>query len=382
METLLTSSLRKQLAWLCAAFGIPLLTAGASAGEALLDCPLRDSPYSVDLPLMDLLQSTEAVAVASEEMPTLMGMIPPMFKETSAPSLSSIMTLRGVTRMLRMPEDREALQRLDDRLAQVVVDEDARRARCARYDNDSPNLALSDARYQLLVFDKINGFDHGPAVAAATAAIEQIAVDLGWGVTVTDKGGAFKPEILARFDAVIFNNNSGDVLTLSQRRALETYIEQGGGALALHGAGGDFEYFWEWYVNDLIGAQFIGHTMGPHFQDARVTLEESASGIGANLERSWTIHDEWYSFARSPRLDGADVVATIDENSYKPEMGGLSLRMGEDHPVAWARCIENGRSFYSAIGHHPEVYQSEEYLLLLRDALKWAAGDGQAECRQ
>jgi Trehalose utilisation len=37
-------------------------------------------------------------------------------------------------------------------------------------------------------------------------------------IAVTDKAGAFNPATLRRFDAVIWNNISGDVLTLSQRR--------------------------------------------------------------------------------------------------------------------------------------------------------------------
>jgi len=45
------------------------------------------------------------------------------------------------------------------------------------------------------------------------------------------------------------------------------------------------------------------------------------------------------------------VIATLDESSYKPGVSPFvkDLHMGADHPVAWTRCVLNGRSFYSAM---------------------------------
>ncbi len=367
----------------CAALSAVLaaLSFGNGTYAAAIDCPERDAPYSVDLPLMDFLAKPEAVAIAEREMPALLKKIPPMFKNTQAPSLSALMTLRGVTDMLRMPLDEEAAERLDEALATLPVSDEDKAARCARYDTTVPALELPKAERQILVFDKINGFDHGPAVDAATAAIKALGADLNWGVTVTDKGGVFNADSLAHFDLVVWNNNSGDVLTLSQREAFRNYMEQGGGFMGLHGAGGDFVYFWDWYVTELIGAQFIGHTMAPHFQDATLATEQPASGVGAQLPATWTLHDEWYSFRESPRQSGASVVATLDETSYKPAMGGLSLAMGDDHPIAWTRCVGAGRSFYSGIGHRPEVYDTAEVKRLLRNAMTWAAGDRGTGCK-
>ncbi len=47
--------------------------------------------------------------------------------------------------------------------------------------------------------------------------------------------------------------------------------------------------------------------------------------------------------------------------------------MGEDHPIAWTRCVGKGRSFYSAIGHRPETYSDAKYQKMLIDAVEWSA---------
>jgi type 1 glutamine amidotransferase len=171
------------------------------------------------------------------------------------------------------------------------------------------------------------------------------------------------------------------VLTVSQQKAFEDYINNGGGFLGIHGAGGDFLYLWDWYADTLLGARFIGHPMEPQFQDADIHVEDHAGKIGADLRPGWTMKDEWYSFAANPRKSGAQVVATLDETTYSPEgRGGQNLRMGEDHPIVWTRCIGKGRSLYTAIGHRPEVYHIPENLVLLRDGLRWAAGQGESTC--
>jgi type 1 glutamine amidotransferase len=140
-------------------------------------------------------------------------------------------------------------------------------------------------------------------------------------------------------------------------------------------------YFWDWYADELIGARFIGHPRDPQFQDARIVVEATDSGVGRGLPEKWVLNDEWYSFKTSPRGEGTTVIATLDESSYQlVGHGGQDLRMG-DHPIAWTRCVGNGRSFYSAIGHRPEIYSEPTHLTLLEQGIVWAAGAGATECR-
>lgn len=367
----LTDNLRR----VAAAASLCLFSLNAFAGDdQLLDCPLRDAPFSIDSPLVDLLLSPAATALLEEALPGMLENMPPHMSRTEAPTFAAIVSARTLGRMARLPA--QNLEALDEKLSGLEVTDTDRVARCARYDNEAPTFEPSEAETRVLVFHKINGFDHGPSVTAATHAIQALGEQLGWDVVVTDKGGAFNPDTLSAFDAVIWNNVSGDVLTLSQRAAFEDYINGGGGFLGIHGSGGDSVHFWEWYVDTLIGARFIGHPTDPKLQVAQIGVEEHPDGIGEALLPGWSMSDEWYSFAGNPRDGGAQVIATLDESTYQPVgRGGQDLRMGEDHPIAWSRCVGEGRALYTAIGHRPEVYHIPENLLLLRDALAWVAGE-------
>lgn len=361
---------------------VSLFSSLAVAGDnSALDCALRDAGYSVELPAMEILLKPEAVEVVNRHLPGMLDRMPPQFMSKEPPSLSAIIPFAGIAGMTGA--DSSVIGAIDTDLRALKVTDADRQARCARYDNEIPELKLADAEVNVLVFHKINGFDHGPSVTAATAALKVLAEQLGWGIAVTDKAGVFNPESLARFDVVVWNNNSGDVLTLTQRKAFEDYINNGGGFVGIHGAGGDSLYLWEWYADTLLGGRFIGHPNNPQFQDARVDIEKTKSRIGMANAPGWTMNDEWYSFEKSARELGASVVATLDESSYDPgDLRGRDLHMGDDHPIAWTRCVGNGRSFYSAIGHRSEVYHMPENLVLLRDGLQWAAGKGSSECRK
>jgi type 1 glutamine amidotransferase len=346
--------------------------AAPAAAALTIDCPLRDAPFSTASPLIDILLSPAARAVVDRGTPGLLSALPPTFARTTAPSFASILTLRELAGFSGRRPD--SVAPLDSALAAVPVTAADRVARCARYDVDRPDLAIPAGKPRLLLFEKMTGYRDGPSVETAHAAFFDIARRKGWAIVATDKGGAITPATLARFDAVIWNNVSGDVLTLTQRRALRTYVERGGGFLAIHGSGGDPRTFWDWYVDDLIGARFAGHPIAKQFQSARVVIEDKADPIARGLPAEWTMTDEWYSFSTNPRAGGAHVIATLDESSYAPEgMKGQELHMG-DHPIAWRKCVGQGRSFYAAIGHRPEGYSEPHYVTMLENGLGWAAG--------
>ncbi len=351
------------------------MLAPISAQARGLDCAMRDAPFSIDLPLYDVLGSPAAMAAIERVNPGQLSGIPPFFASRDIPSFANILSLRIASRF-RPGTDDAALARMDAALRQVPVTPADRTARCARYDNDRPRFSMprrTAGKPRILIFEKMTGFRDGPSVEAGKAAIIAIAQRNGWPHAVTDKGGAINPSTLRQFDVIVWNNVSGDVLTLAQRRALQSWVEGGGGFVAMHGSGGDPVYFWDWYVDTLIGARFTGHPNDPQFQDATVRMERTPTGIGASLPASFTLNDEWYSFRASPRNTGAIIIATLDEASYSRRgRFGENLDMGADHPIAWARCIGRGRSFYSAIGHRAEVYAEPHHARLLEDALNWA----------
>jgi type 1 glutamine amidotransferase len=241
------------------------------------------------------------------------------------------------------------------------------------YETSPPALPAQLPRPAILVFSKTNGFRHEEAIPAANALFAEMARANAWGHFQTENGATFAPEILARFDAVVFNNVSGDVFTPAQRAALKGFVEGGGGFVGIHGSGGDMSYAWDWYVNELIGAQFTAHPMDPQFQRATVKIEDVAHPVTQGLPALWQRVDEWYSFEKPARRPGFHVLATLDESTYKPvAMFGSDIAMGADHPIVWWHCQGRGRALYSALGHRAEAYSEAEYKLLLDSAVKWA----------
>ncbi|MDI5938037.1 MULTISPECIES: ThuA domain-containing protein [unclassified Micromonospora] len=228
--------------------------------------------------------------------------------------------------------------------------------------------SAADAPYDVLVFSKTAGFRHD-SIAVGTQAIRDLGAANSFTVTATEDAAQFTTANLARFEAVIFLNTTGDVLNDSQQAAFESYIGAGGGYVGVHSAA-DTEYNWPFYGN-LVGAWFASH---PAIQQARVKVEDRAHAATAHLGQTWTRTDEWYDFRTNARST-AHVLASLDESSYS---GGA---MGGDHPHAWCKTYSGGRSFYTGGGHSQSSYSEAAFRSHLLGGIRYAAGRTKADCR-
>lgn len=320
-----------------------LLGSGTAAQAAGPDCPQARQPYSVDMVLFDILLEPAAKVAVETVAPGLFGRIPPFFLSRTPPSFATILTLRAAAADAGLPA--QDIIRVNAALSRVPVTPMASAHRCARYDPDIGGgkavVQPAPKRPAILLFDKINGFRDQPSVRAAEAAFRDIAMRRGWTIVTSASGTVFNPRDLQKFNAVIWNNVSGDALTIRQRRAFRRYIETGGGFIGIHGSGGDPFVPWDWYRDQLIGVGFKGHPMSPQFQEAKINVDDPNDPIVTGLGADWSMTDEWYSFASNPRSNGAHILLTLDERSYNPSGFGGDLHMG-DHPIARARCIGKG----------------------------------------
>ncbi len=251
--------------------------------------------------------------------------------------------------------------------------------RLPSYETEPPAIPQLDGKPSVLVFSKTGAFIHKEAIPAAEAMFRKLADEHGWALFITENGAVYNPRDLAKFDVVVWNNSTGDLLNTEQQQALKDYLTNGGGWVGIHGAG-DSSSTWAWQNDVLIGAHFIGHPMDPQFQEARVVIEAPDDPVMQHLGTEWSRTDEWYSYAESPRKKGKTILATLDESTYSPKFFGKDIRMGADHPIVWKQCIGSGRALYSAMGHTAESYSEPRFVEMMEQAVLWAADKEHGGC--
>lgn len=235
------------------------------------------------------------------------------------------------------------------------------------YDTQAPVMPVMNSSIKIMMFSKTNSFRHIEAIPAAEKLFQQFAGKNKWDLFITENGAVHSQDILNNFDLLIWNNVTGDVLTLEQRAALKKYMLGGGKLLALHGTGGNEQYDWAWFPKHLIAAQFIGHPMFPQFREAKLNIENRSHPATEHFDQTKPWLEEWYSFSNSPR-ENVEVLISVDESEYDvPE----SLKMGKDHPLVWHHKVGEGVVFFTALGHLGEAYEDQDYQLMLEQASHW-----------
>ncbi|WP_432708168.1 ThuA domain-containing protein [Pedobacter sp.] len=222
---------------------------------------------------------------------------------------------------------------------------------------------MTQEKKKLLVFSKTAGFYH-ESIPVGKAAILKLGQENGFDVDTTTNAGKFTKENLNQYAAVVFLNTTGDVLNNEQQQAFEQFINNGRGFVGVHAAT-DTEYDWPWYGN-LVGAYFSDH---PKQQEATLRILNPNTIATKHLPAEWKRKDEWYNFKWMTK-DPVNVLISIDESSYDAGKG----KMGNNHPMAWYRDFDGGRSFYTELGHTDESYADPLYLQHLLGGIQYAMG--------
>lgn len=234
----------------------------------------------------------------------------------------------------------------------------------------APFSQVAAKQFNVLLFTKTAGWHHA-SIHDSVTAMRFLAARHDFGLEWHEYAGlVINDEYLSKFDAVVLINTTGDIFNQEQQQAFERFIQSGKGFVGVHAAS-DTEYDWEWY-GKLVGHYFEIH---PANQTAvLVKQNDSFPGMSAFDDRHlWT--DEFYGFLPA-NVDDLNYLLTIDESTYDPaaDWGDKkSEGMGEFHPMAWYHEFDGGRSFYTALGHIPAVYEDEVFLQHLYGGIYWAA---------
>lgn len=213
-------------------------------------------------------------------------------------------------------------------------------------------LAIGGNRFPFHRFDET-----GPLFADALDAAD---------VTLTTDRDALTD--LSEYD-VVLDYLTDSTLADEQRDGLLSFVRNGGGYVGVHCAAdlttteaddpdelidGRDEPFPE--LRELLGGHFVTHPEQTTFD---VRIVDSYHPITASLDdiRVW---DEPYVL--DVYADDVRVLARMDHPEHA------------DMPVAWVREFDDGRVFYSSLGHGEPALRDEGVRELLRRAVRWAGG--------
>jgi type 1 glutamine amidotransferase len=162
-------------------------------------------------------------------------------------------------------------------------------------------------------------------------------------------------------DVVIFYT-VGMELGPAQEKALQAFVEDGGGLVAIHGASASFGNSAVW--TRLIGARFAGHA--PGLYPLPVEIVDRQHPITAGVA-DFVVTDEEYCHTFP---DGVErhVIARFRErpaNSKDPN---------GNRDVAWTREAGKGRVFYTALGHDEQSWSNPAWQRMMVQGILWSAG--------
>ena len=218
---------------------------------------------------------------------------------------------------------------------------------------------------RILYFTYSAGYRH-EVIPLSTLILTQLGRASGaFEVIATEDTSEFSTENLKRYAAVMFYTTGELPMSGAERTALLDFVRSGGGFLGVHSATDTF-CTWPDYL-DLIGGYFNGH---PWHQAVRIEVADTGDPLVAFLGNSVQFEDEIYQISDFD-YRRSHVLLRLDESSVDLGRDGVHRRF-YGWPLAWRRSFEEGRVFYTALGHEASVWQDTRFQRLLTNAMLWS----------
>lgn len=230
---------------------------------------------------------------------------------------------------------------------------------------------------KLLVFTLCKGYRHS-AIECCTKALELIGEKTGtYATVVSDDPAVFKPESLAQFDAVCFNNTTGELFEdEALKQSLLDFVRSGKGVIGIHAA---TDCFYQWAdFGEMMGGYFDGHPWGA---DCTVTvkIDEPGHPLTAMFAgKSFDIMDEIYQLKAPYSRENLRVLLSLDTRFTDMHKQGINRKDG-DFAISWIREFGGGRVFYCSLGHNEAVFWNKPVLEHYLAGILYAFGDLSAD---
>jgi type 1 glutamine amidotransferase len=236
----------------------------------------------------------------------------------------------------------------------------------------SATSAFAQSTPRVLVF-------HGPTDAVNTAgvnAIQSLGTANDFTVDETADVTQFNATNLARYRAVVFLDNKGDLLSAAQESALQGFIQAGGGFVGIGGAA-EAEPT-STFVTGLIGGTRPDASSVATASDQVVVFGDRVHPSTKDLPLEWTRNDIWYRW--NPRPTG-NVHTVARYRAVGAAAGDGTGTGGTDWPISWCRDYQGGRSFYTGMGRTAAAYGQQNLQKHLLGAIEWASGLVRGGCK-
>jgi type 1 glutamine amidotransferase len=160
-----------------------------------------------------------------------------------------------------------------------------------------------------------------------------------------------------------------------EQKALLEYVQGGGGLVGIHLAAAEAPGWPEF--NHMLGGTYAGQAWQA-FHKTPVKLDDPLSPlIAAFGGKGFTVADDIYMFREQSLREAARVLLSVDTAKAPSSM--WADRPDGDYPLSWIRKHGDGRVFYTALGHEPEMYFDRAFLTHLLAGVQFAVGDLQAD---
>jgi uncharacterized protein len=216
------------------------------------------------------------------------------------------------------------------------------------------------------------GGQHEGFVVAALDWLNTYAAEKNFKITVINHASEINEAMLAQYKVFIQLNYPPYTWSKEAEAAFIKYIEEGrGGWVGFHHATllGEFDNYpmWNWFSEFMGGIRFKNYIAAT--ASGKVFIEDASHPVMKGVSRSFVLpDDEWYIFDKSPRPN-VDVLANVDESTYQP---ASDIKMG-DHPVVWVNKKMKARNVYFLMGHHANLFKSDDFKTMFGNAILWAA---------
>lgn len=224
-------------------------------------------------------------------------------------------------------------------------------------------MVQAETPQQVLVVSVTKGFRHDviPTTDQLMKTLAQNSGKFTVDYVNNDQEMAQKmtPEALKKYDAVVFNNTTGN-LPLPDKEAFLTWIKSGKGFVGIHAANDTFHDYPPFI--EMIGGEFLTH--GPQVE-VEVINQDPKHPATRHAPPSFKVFDEIY-IVKNFHREKVHGLLTLDKH---PNTG-----VPGDYPIAWCKAYGKGKVFYTSLGHRVDVVQKPEYAAHILGGLLWTMG--------